>query len=143
MEDVYSWVKYLHIISVIAWMAGLFYIPRLFVYHTSAEIGSDKSETFKIMERRLYKAIISPAMVSSYVFGLWTAYELDAFLDPWFHAKMLFVVALTGYQGFIARYLRDFANDANKHSERFYRIFNEVPTLLMLFIVYFVIFKPF
>ncbi|WP_068084447.1 protoporphyrinogen oxidase HemJ [Polycladidibacter stylochi] len=140
--DIYSWVKYLHIISVIAWMAGLFYLPRLFVYHVTAEIGSDKSETFKVMERRLMKAIMNPAMISSWIFGLWTAYELDVFTDFWFLMKLSLVLILSGFHGLLAAHLKQFAQDNNKKSEKYYRIINELPTLLMLGIVYYVIFKP-
>ena len=141
--DLYLWVKSFHVISVIAWMAGLFYLPRLFVYHVDAEIGSVQSETFKTMERRLFKAIMRPAMVSSWVFGLWTAYELDAWSDGWFHAKLLLVLLMSGYNDYLGKFVRDFAADTNTKSSRFFRILNEVPTVLMVAIVIVVIVKPF
>ncbi len=142
MADAYSWAKFLHIISVIAWMAGLFYLPRLFVYHTTAEVGSDKSETFKIMERRLLKAIMNPAMISSWIFGLWLVYLLDAYFDLWLMLKFSMVLLMTIYHMVLSGHVRKFAQDQNKNSERYFRIINEIPTLLMVAIVFFVIFKP-
>ncbi len=142
MADAYSWAKFLHIISVIAWMAGLFYLPRLFVYHTTAEVGSDKSETFKIMERRLLKAIMNPAMMSSWIFGLWLVYLLDAYFDLWLMLKFSMVLLMTIYHMVLSGHVRKFAQDQNKNSERYFRIINEIPTLLMVAIVFFVIFKP-
>ncbi len=143
MSDPYLWFKSLHIISVIAWMAGLFYLPRLFVYHADTAAGSDQSETFKVMERRLLKAITTPAMISSWVFGLLAAWQIDAFADGWFHAKLLLVLIMSGYHGALVRCQKAFANDQNTKSARFFRIVNEVPTLLMVAIVILVIFKPF
>ncbi len=140
--EIFLWTKALHVISVIAWMAGLLYLPRLFVYHSQAAQGSDQSETFKVMERRLLKAIMTPAMISSWVFGLWTAVEIGAFSQGWFHFKLLLVFILSGYQGFLSRCVRDFAEDRNQRSARFYRIANEVPTILMIVIVILVIVKP-
>ncbi|SON58184.1 putative membrane protein [Hartmannibacter diazotrophicus] len=139
----YDWLKALHIISVIAWMAGTFYLPRLFVYHADAVAGSDKSETFKVMERRLLKAIMTPAMISTWVFGLWTAYEGGFFLSGWLHAKLLLVVILSGFHGLCAKWVKDFAKDQNRHTARFYRMINEVPTLLLVGIVLLVVLKPF
>ena len=141
--DLFLWVKSLHVISIIAWMAGMLYLPRLFVYHADAEIGSDKSETFKVMERRLLKAIINPAMTSAWVFGLWAAYELSAWTDGWFHAKLLLVIIMSGVHGYLSSCVRKFANDENTKPARFYRILNEVPTVLMIAIVILVIVKPF
>jgi len=139
----YEWLKALHVISIIAWMAGLLYLPRLYVYHCQAAVGSEHSETLKVMERRLLRAIMNPAMLASWIFGLWTAYELEAWDQGWFHAKLAMVVALTALHMMMASYRKAFEADANTRSERFYRVFNEAPTLLMIAIVIFVIVKPF
>jgi len=141
--DVFLWVKSLHVISIIAWMAGMLYLPRLFVYHADAEIGSVQSETFKVMERRLLKAIINPAMIAAWIFGLWMAYELDAWRDGWFHGKLTLVIIMSGVHGYLSRCVKRFARDENTRPARFYRILNEVPTLLMIGIVILVIVKPF
>jgi len=141
--DVFLWVKSLHVISVIAWMAGMLYLPRLFVYHADAEIGSDKSETFKVMERRLLKAIINPAMTATWIFGLWAAYELSAWTDGWFHAKLFLVIIMSGVHGYLSSCVKKFAKDENTKPARFFRILNEVPTVLMIAIVILVIVKPF
>lgn len=140
-----EWVKALHVISVIAWMAGMLYLPRLFVYHSVAEIGSDKSETFKVMERRLLKGITTPAMISSYVFGLWMIFGgwVDFASSGWLHAKLLFVLLLTACHGILAKYTRLFAEDNNTKPQKFFRIINEVPTVLMVLIVILVVVKPF
>ncbi|MBD8877590.1 protoporphyrinogen oxidase HemJ [Roseibium polysiphoniae] len=140
---VYEWVKSIHVISIIAWMAGMLYLPRLFVYHVDAEVGSDKSETFKVMERRLLKAIINPAMISAWIFGLWAAYEIGAFSQGWFHAKLTLVILMSAAHGYLSGCVKRFARDENKKSAKFYRILNEVPTVLMIFIVILVIGKPF
>ncbi|WP_153771632.1 protoporphyrinogen oxidase HemJ [Labrenzia sp. CE80] len=140
---VYEWVKSIHVISIIAWMAGMLYLPRLFVYHVDAEVGSDKSETFKVMERRLLKAIINPAMISAWIFGLWAAYEIGAFSQGWFHAKLTLVLLMSAAHGYLSGCVKRFARDENKKSAKFYRILNEVPTVLMIFIVILVIGKPF
>ncbi len=137
------WVKALHIISAIAWMAALLYLPRLLVYHAESAPGSEKSETFKVMERKLLRMIATPAMMSTWVFGLWMAWLIGAWSDGWFHAKLLFVVLLSAYHGFAARWVRDFANDRNTRSPRFYRMVNEIPALLMIGIVILVVVKPF
>lgn len=139
----YLWLKVLHIISVIAWMAALFYLPRLFVYHVEAGPGTPQSETFKVMERRLLKAIMTPAMISSWIFGLWVAYEGGFLTSGWFHAKLTLVLAMSALHGYLARCVRQFAADANVRSSRHYRIVNEVPTLLMVLIVILVVIKPF
>jgi putative membrane protein len=139
----YLWFKAFHIIAVIAWMAGMLYLPRLFVYHCEAAPGSVQSETFKVMERRLLRAIINPAMIATWALGLWLAWDAGFFSDAWLHAKLALVVILSGIHGFFARYVRDFANDRNARSQRFYRIMNEVPTLLMILIVILVVVKPF
>ena len=139
----YEWVKALHIISVIAWMAGMLYLPRLFVYHCAAEPGSVQSETFKVMERRLMRAIINPAMIATWVFGIWLVWQGGWLSATWLHAKLALVILMSGVHGMLSRYRRDFAADQNRHSEKFYRIINEVPTLLMIGIVLLVVIKPF
>ena len=139
-----EWVKALHVISVIAWMAGMLYLLRLFVYHAVAEVGSDKSETFKVMERRLLKGIINPAMIASWVFGLWMVIGgWVSFAAGWLHAKLLFVVLLTACHGILAKHVRLFAQDKNTRPQKFFRIINEVPTVLMILIVILVVVKPF
>ena len=143
MDDLYLWLKALHIMAVIAWMAGLFYLPRLLVYHTTVEVGSNQSELFKVMERRLLRAITTPAMIVAWVLGLSIAIDMGYFSDGWFHAKLALVLLMSGYHGMLARYVRLFAQDRNTKSEKFYRIINEIPTLLMIGIVILVIFKPF
>jgi len=144
----YEWVKALHIIAVIAWMAGMLYLPRLFVYHCAAEKGSVQSETFKVMERRLLRAIINPAMIATFVFGLWLAWlgpdsRYGWFASPWLWAKIVLVLALSAVHGLLTRWMKDFAADRNRHSQKFYRIINEVPTVLMILIVFLVVLKPF
>lgn len=140
----YEWVKALHVISIIAWMAGLLYLPRLYVYHCTVAPGSEASETFKVMERRLLRAIMNPAMIASYVFGVWMLILIpEWFQQGWLHAKLLFVVVLTVSHMLMARWRRAFAEDRNTHPQRFFRIWNEAPTLLMIGIVIFVIVKPF
>ncbi|MFN4275966.1 MAG: protoporphyrinogen oxidase HemJ [Ferrovibrio sp.] len=139
----YDWLKALHVISVIAWMAGMLYLPRLYVYHCEATPGSKESETFKVMERRLLKAIINPAMGATWIFGVsiaWLGHHWD---QPWFWVKVVLVLGMQGAHGGLARWQRDFAEDRNRHSQRFYRFINEVPTLLMIGIVILVIVKPF
>ena len=139
----YLWLKAFHVIAVISWMAGMLYLPRLFVYHCAAEIGSRQSETFKVMERRLLRAIINPAMVVSWVLGLWLAYESGFFKAGWLHAKLVLVIAMSAIHGFNVRWVRAFAEDRNVHAQKFYRVMNEVPTLLMIAIVILVVVKPF
>ena len=142
-HDFYSWIKALHILAVISWMAGMLYLPRLMVYHAMAEAGSAQSETFKVMERRLLKAIINPAMVVTWLAGLWLAWSGGWFVAGWFHAKLALVLVLSGVHGMMSRWVRDFASDRNTRSAKFYRIANEVPTLLMIGIVILVVVKPF
>ena len=139
----YEWAKALHIIAVIAWMAGMLYLPRLFVYHCEAEIGSKQSETFKLMERRLLKAIINPAMIVTWVLGLYMAWSASWFSAGWFHAKFFLVLVMSGVHGFLTSRVRDFALDRNTRNQKFYRIINEVPTVLMILIVILVVVKPF
>jgi protoporphyrinogen IX oxidase len=139
----YEWIKAFHVIAIIAWMAGMLYLPRLFVYHCRAEPGSVQSETFKIMEQRLLKAIINPAMIASWVLGLWLAWSGGWYRTGWLQAKVLCVLVLSGLHGLMARWVRDFAHDRYTHSQRFYRIINEVPTLLLIIIVILAVVKPF
>jgi protoporphyrinogen IX oxidase len=139
----YEWAKALHIIAVISWMAGMLYLPRLFVYHCDAEIGSKQSETFKVMERRLLKAIINPAMIATWILGLYLAWSAGWFTSGWFHAKLLLVLLMSGVHGFLSARVRDFALDRNTRSAKFYKIINEVPTVLMILIVILVVVKPF
>ena len=137
------WIKALHVIAVIAWMAGMLYLPRLFIYHCDSEPGSQQSETFKVMERRLLRAIINPAMMVVWLTGLALAFHYGYWSEPWFHGKFLLVILLSGVHGFFSRWRRHFADDANRHDARFYRIMNEAPTVLMIGIVVFVIVRPF
>ena len=136
-----EWVKALHVISVIAWMAGMLYLPRLFVYHADAEKGSVQSETFKVMERRLYRAIMTPAMGATWIFGLVMLYlyGMGIFAMGWIWVKLLFVFALSGFHGFLGKNLRAFANDENARPAKFFRAINEVPTVMMIVIVIMVI----
>lgn len=138
-----EWVKALHVISIIAWMAALLYLPRLFVYHTEAEIGSKQSETFKIMERRLYRGIMTPAMIGAWVFGLWMAFAFNVWGEAWFWVKFASVFLLSGFHGMMGRYLKAFRDDRNDKSQKFFRAINEVPTVLMIIIVIMVIVRPF
>src|SRR3984957_17946606 len=124
-------------------MAGMLYLPRLFVYHCEAEPASKQSETFKVMERRLLRAIINPAMIAAWLLGLWLAYEGGWFAFHWLEGKVVLVLALSGVHGLLARWVRDFAADRNRHSQRFYRIINEIPTVLMIGIVILAVVKPF
>jgi protoporphyrinogen IX oxidase len=148
VDGAYLWLKAVHIIAVIAWMAGMLYLPRLFVYHCKAEPGSQQSETFKVMEHRLLTVIVNPAMVVVWAVGLWLIW---AGPDPrygwlasgWLQAKLVLVFVLSGVHGMLSAWVRAFAADQNRHSEKFYRIINEVPTLLMIAIVLLVVIKPF
>lgn len=144
LVPLYPWIKALHIISVIAWMAGMLYLPRLYVYHCDAAPGSDMSETFKVMERRLLRAIINPAMIAAFLFGgamLATPGVID-WADWWVHAKLALVLAMTGVHGLLSRWRKDFEADRNTRSARFYRIANEAPTLLLIAIVILAVVKP-
>jgi putative membrane protein len=140
-----AYIKAFHVIAIIAWMAGLLYLPRLFVYHAASKKGSEQSETFKVMERRLLRLITTPAMVVSWVFGLILAFSgvIDWSRDGWFHLKLVLVVLLSAYHGCLVMWTKDFALDRNTRSPRFYRIANEIPTLLMIGIVILVIVRPF
>ena len=144
----YEWIKAFHIIAVIAWMAGMLYLPRLFIYHCAAEKGSVQSETFKVMERRLLRGIINPAMVATWVFGLWLAWlgpdsRFGWFSAPWLQAKIVLVLVLSAVHGLLARWRKDFGADRNRHSQKFYRIINEVPTVLLVLLVLLAVLKPF
>jgi len=144
-SGLYLWIKALHVVAVISWMAGLLYLPRLFVYHCSAEVGSAASETFKVMERRLMGAIMTPAMLASWVLGLALISMLgvEAFRDShWLAVKLALVVVLSGLHLLLIRHLRAFTRDQNRHSARYFRILNEVPTVLMIAIVVMVIVRP-
>lgn len=142
-EDAYLWFKALHVMSVMAWMAGLFYLPRLYVYHSKAEIKSDISETFKVMERRLLRGIMTPAMVASLIFGIFLLFEIDAWDQPWLHVKLLCIFLMIIFHFSLAKYRIGFLEDKNQKSEKFYRMINEIPTLLMMILVVMVIVKPF
>ena len=145
LTSVYPWIKALHIISIIAWMAGLLYLPRLFVYHASVDTGSERAETFKLMERRLLRAIMNPAMIAAYVFGvllLLTPGIVD-WSAGWIYVKLVLIAALTVAHHLYALWYKAFARDQNMRSSRFYRWWNEVPTLLMIGIVIMVAAKPF
>jgi protoporphyrinogen IX oxidase len=143
IRRMYEWIKALHVIAVISWMAGMLYLPRLFVYHCEAEVGSKQSETFKVMERRLLRAIINPAMIVTWLAGLYLAWSGHWFSSGWLNAKLALVILLSGVHGFFSRCVKDFAGDRNPRSQKFYRIINEVPTALMIIIVILVVVKPF
>jgi putative membrane protein len=138
----YPWIKALHLIAVIAWLAGLVYLPRLFVYHCTAEPGSQLSETLKVMERRLLRAIMNPAMIASFVLGGLLLVVQD-WRQGWLHAKLLLVLAMLGMHQWFALRRKDFEADRNTRPQRVYRMTNEIPTLLMIVIVILVIVKPF
>jgi len=142
-SDLYLWIKAVHVIAIIAWMAGMLYMPRLFVYHADAEPGSAQSETFKVMERRLLRVIMNPAMTIAWALGLWLAWSGGYFTSGWFHAKLAAVIALSAVHGMFAKAVRLFAEDRNEKPPRYWRMINEVPTVLMIAIVIFVIVKPF
>ena len=138
----YAWIKALHIVAVIAWMAGMLYLPRLFVYHAGAKPGSELSETLKIMERRLLRAIVNPAMIAAFAFGglLLTVQDWSR---GWLWVKLALIVAMSVLHGLFARWRKDFAADRNTRPARFYRIANEIPTVLLIAIVLLAVIKPF
>jgi protoporphyrinogen IX oxidase len=140
---VYEWLKALHVIAVISWMAGMLYLPRLFVYHCAAELGSKQSETFKLMERRLLKVIINPAMIATWLLGSWLVWASGLWRAPWLDIKIALALVLSGIHGLFARWVRDFAADRNRRSDKFYRLINEIPAILMIAIVILAIVKPF
>ncbi len=139
----YEWVKAFHIIAVIAWMAGMLYLPRLFVYHCEADAGSRQSETFKVMERRLLRVIINPAMIATWVLGLWLVWQSGLYRAHWFEAKFVLVILLAGVHGVYVRAVKDFAADRRRRSQKYYRVLNEIPTVLMIAIVVLAVVKPF
>lgn len=142
-DDLYLWLKALHIVAVISWMAGLLYLPRLFVYHTDAPAGSEQSETFKVMEQRLYGVIMQPAMGLSWLIGLYLAWSVHGFQGGWLHAKLFLVCLLTAVHLFYGRAVRAFARDENRRTGRQWRVWNEAPALLMILIVLAAVVKPF
>jgi protoporphyrinogen IX oxidase len=137
------WILAFHIIFVITWMAGMLYLPRLFVYHTQTKPGSESSERFKVMERKLLRGIVNPSMIAVWILGPLLAWVTGAYLDLWLQIKFALVIILSGIHGFLVRCWRDFADDRNTRSERFYRILNEIPAVLMIFIVILAVVKPF
>ena len=139
----YLWIKALHIVSVIAWMAAMLYLPRLFVYHCAAEPGSKQSETFKLMERRLLRFIATPAMIAAWASGLWLIWDAGLLYSGWMQGKLALLFMLMVLHGLDAKWVKDFAADRKRRSARFYRFANEGPTLLMILIVVLVVVKPF
>ena len=139
----YPWIKALHIVAVIAWMAGMLYLPRLFVYHAAVAPGSEASELFKVMERRLLRFIVNPAMIATFALGGGLLVIAGPWHQGWVWVKLVLVLALGAVHGLFARWRREFAADRNRHSARFYRRMNEVPTLLLIAIVALAVVKPF
>ena len=139
----YIWIKALHIIAVIAWMAGMLYLPRLFVYHAGVAAGSPQSETFKVMEQRLLRFIMTPAMIATWLFGIALVLQGHFLGATWLHIKLALVLAMSALHGLFGRWARDFAHDRNTHTPRFYRVANEIPTLLLIVIVVLATVKPF
>ncbi len=145
IDSLYHWIKALHIIAVIAWMAGMLYLPRLYVYHTQVMVGSEASELFKVMERRLLRLIINPAMIVAWGAGLWLVYytnAMDSVNGTWMHWKFTMLVGMQICHALLARHRRQFANDKNTKTTRYYRILNEVPTALLIAIVVLVVVRP-
>lgn len=144
MMNTYLWVKAFHIIAVMSWMAGMLYLPRLYVYHTAVAVGSEMDKTFQTMERRLLRYIINPAMIITFALGIWLIFIIGMEnLSGWFHAKMTLVLLMAAVHGFLARCRKKFVRGQNTYSAKFYRILNEVPTILMIFIVILAVVKPF
>lgn len=141
--NTYLVIKALHIISVIAWMAGMLYLPRLYAYHAGVPVGSETSELFKVMERRLLRLIINPAMIATFVFGIILIVQTDAMQQGWFHAKLTLVILMSGIHGWLSVIRKKFERDENTKSPRFYKILNEVPSVLLIGIVFLVVLKPF
>ena len=139
----YLWIKVLHVLAIISWMAGLLYLPRLFVYHTDVEKGSPTSELFKVMERRLLRYIMTPAMIVAWATGLYLAVDQGYFSQGWFHLKLLMVLLMSASHGVMSRHVRLFASDLNEKNQKYFRVFNEIPTILMIVIVIAVIIRPF
>ena len=143
LSNYIDWIKAFHVIAVIAWMSGMLYLPRLFVYHTETKPGSESSERFKVMERRLLKGIMNPAMIAVWILGPLLAWLTGAYLDTWLQIKFVLVLIMSGMHGLYVRCWRDFANDRNTHTAKFYKIINEVPAVLMVLIVILVKVQPF
>ena len=144
MGDLYLWVKAVHVIAIISWMAGMLYLPRLFVYHAATAVGTATSETFKVMERRLLRAITTPAMIISLVSGAWLILMVPEHLsESWLHAKIALVTGMVAVHGVLARHRRLFADNQNRQSPRYFRILNEVPTVFLIGIIILVIVRPF
>ena len=143
MGDLYPWLKVLHIFFVVAWMAGMLYLPRLFVYHADAAVGSKESETFKVMERRLLRGIMNPAMIVVWVVGLWMAVSGGWMVAGWMHAKMALVLVMSAVHGLYSKWRKDFEADRNTRSASYYRIWNEVPAVILIAIIVLVVIKPF
>jgi putative membrane protein len=141
--DFYLWLKAFHVVAVIAWMAGMLYLPRLFVYHCETAPGSPESERFKLMERKLLRVIVNPSMIAVWLLGIALAIASHAYTERWLQLKFVLVLAMSTLHGMFSRWVRDFAQDANRRPQRFYRIVNEVPTLLMVAIVILAVVKPF
>jgi putative membrane protein len=139
----YLWLKAVHIIAVISWMAGMLYLPRLFVYHAASKPGSEQSETFKVMERRLLKFIMTPAMIVTWLVGIVLILQGKWLAASWLHVKLLLVLVMTILQGMMTQWVQAFAHDRNLHTGKFYRVVNEIPTVLMIVIVLLVAVKPF
>lgn len=139
----YQWVKVLHVLAVISWMAGLLYLPRLFVYHSEQSTKIDLCNVFRVMEYRLLRYIMNPAMIVAWCSGLWLAWYGGFFASGWFHAKLALVIVMSGVHGFLAVERKALADGRSKRGSRFFRVVNEVPTVLMIFIVIAVIVKPF
>jgi putative membrane protein len=144
MEQImYEWIKAFHLMAAISWMAVLLYLPRLYVYHAEAEAGSEKSKTFKTMERRLLRGIGNPAMSVTWILGLWMAFDANWFTEGWFHIKFLLVILMTGFHMMMAKWRKDFEADRNHRSGKYYRFMNEVPAVIMVGIVIMVVVRPF
>ena len=144
MGDFYHWVKAVHVIAIVAWMAGMLYLPRIFVYHAADAVDTATSETFKVMERRLLRAITTPAMIVSLISGAWLILMVPEHLsEVWLHAKIALVIVMVAVHGLLARHHRLFADDQNRQSSRYFRILNEVPTVLLIGIIILVIVRPF
>lgn len=143
MNDAYHWIKVVHIAAIISWMAGMLYLPRLFVYHAEAPQGSQQAKTFVVMERRLMRIIMFPALVTAWITGLALAAQAGLFHAGWLQGKLLLVIFLTALHGYFSRIAKDFAAERNRRDARFYRILNEIPTVLMLGIIVLVVVRPF
>jgi protoporphyrinogen IX oxidase len=143
MGDLYLWLKTLHIFFFIAWMAGMLYLPRLFVYHADAEKGSKQSKTFKVMERRLLRGIMNPSMIGVWVVGFWMAINGGWMVAGWLHAKLALVLAMSAVHGMFSKWRKDFEADRNARPASFYRMWNEVPAVILIAIIVLVVIKPF